>query len=893
MPGNSINIGGGGGSGFALGPPTNSFATIAARTAYGNDNADWLAAYDANPILYVQVTASGTSRFYRRWAGAWSELDVALVGRDGPKGDPASVNAGNVDPLILAYSGQIPGLTIPVSQIPPEVMLDNEFTAQRVLSLIGVTQVQFNDFFRGAVVTGTGTSRTIVVTQQDGSTITLRVPQAAAAGGGGGGGDPVSNAVFSDNGMSFTLTLDSGATVVANIPAILRNAGLTQSAVQALINAAEADDVSASDVASQISTALATYRTFASVSNKSADYTLVIADRGDTIRLTGGTARTFSAPASPPNGWWVRLLNTSTAVLTFDVGVTGRIEGHGQTVEIPASTSITVQYLGTSVWGIVANTAGEASDGGGSSSEPAELVVLAIGNQVVGSGTGSQTGASGVASQVLPAEYTDYDNTELIVYDPRNNTTTFIYVRNDWLSTQTDGNSPKLGASDQDEAGSRQWITWTPSTRTFGRSGQSANTADRNILRIVGVRLYDDGGAGGSGEIPDNSIAASKALAGTAAEKIAWRDRIGASTISFGNTLPALADVGEIHVRIISQDVADGLSFVDIADRDTVLTSADVGDVIMTIRFRDKTWVRVGNIITGRGDAIARANISALRDNVNSIRLELTALFDGLPDPPFPDNVGTAKQYVLNIPASGSASERATWEEPSREDTTARASAAEAKTLADANTAARWPGEVFVVPHEIPVDQEPFTMRVFLHTVGGSYPAGTKMRINASGRNGAYVTLSSENPAELAFDATQVRNLVSNPSGGLVGGLPRLHIADSSDNELAVISLRIPLIPRGKWRELSGASPYTVLLTDDEFIAWVNHTDDDVNYAIPITRNQLGTASKKFGAAQNQITSQHRWTGVNANLNVAGTELTIALGGQDADQWTFEGVEAR
>ncbi|MCY4431972.1 MAG: hypothetical protein OXC11_16495, partial [Rhodospirillales bacterium] len=36
------------------------------------------------------------------------------------------------------------------------------------------------------------------------------------------------------------------------------------------------------------------------------------------------------------------------------------------------------------------------------------------------------------------------------------------------------------------------------------------------------------------------------------------------------------------------------------------------GDVIMTIMFREKQWVRVGNIITGRGDATARAAIEAL-----------------------------------------------------------------------------------------------------------------------------------------------------------------------------------------------------------------------------------------------------------------------------------------
>ena len=142
----------------------------------------------------------------------------------------------------------------------------------------------------------------------------------------------------------------------------------------------------------------------------------------------------------------------------------------------------------------------------------AERVILAYSDQAIGTGTNGQTGASGVAGQVLPADYTDFDNTELVVYDPRNNTTTFLDIRNDWLTAQTDGNSPKIGAFDQDEAGSRQWLTWTPSTRTFGRGGQSA-TANQ-IIRIVGVRLYDDAGKRGlkgdkgdtGGPLPDGGI---------------------------------------------------------------------------------------------------------------------------------------------------------------------------------------------------------------------------------------------------------------------------------------------------------------------------------------------------------------------------------------------------
>ena len=658
-------------------------------------------------------------------------------------------------------------------------------------------------------------------------------------------------------------------------------------------------------------------------------------------------------------------------------------------MEIAAGDSVAVQYLGSSTWGVIVSAGGDGDGGGGAA--PAERVLLAFSDQAIGTNTDGQTGASGVASQALPADYTDFDNTELLVYDPRNNTTTFIRVRNDWLAVQTDGNAPKLGAFDQDEAGSRQWITWTPSTRTFGRGGQSATA--NNILRIVGVRLYDDGGAGGSGgEIADNSIAPAKAEADTDAEKRAWRDRLATAKVSIGTTLPAIADTGETEIVIMAQDVADGLSFVDIVDRATELTGADVGDVIMTIMFREKQWVRVGNVITGRGDATARAAIEALMLRVaanEQLTSDIDRIVDGVtwanapaadaqfavftPDSdvgqkisltdrtaldPATDIPGNTQwNTVLNpIPADSEilariatglppvdfqmaigASSRpihsyelrasdATWDYYGsggvgsagvagaiqkrverfhtawHGDLAGRALVPiqAVREIADANTAARWPGEVFVIPHEIPADQGPFTLRAFLHVAEGSYPTGAKMRINASGRNGAYVTLSSDSPAELAFDAIQVRNLTQNARDGLVGGLPRLQIAANDNTELAVIPLRIPAIPRGKWRQLAGASPYTVLLTDDEFMIEATHTTGGVARTLRriIPRLVMTQAAKVeiIAEAAPQTGNLNNWAGVSYLINAAGTELTVAnVGNNDsvAGSYPITAVYAR
>ena len=51
-----------------------------------------------------------------------------------------------------------------------------------------------------------------------------------------------------------------------------------------------------------------------------------------------------------------------------------------------------------------------------------------------------------------------------------------------------------------------------------------------------------------------------------------------------------------------------------------------------------------------------------------------------------------------------------------------------------ANTNARWEGSAYTVPHEIPTDQTAFTLRAFLDRADGTFPAGARMRINASGR---------------------------------------------------------------------------------------------------------------------------------------------------------------
>ena len=95
------------------------------------------------------------------------------------------------------------------------------------------------------------------------------------------------------------------------------------------------------------------------VKNRTANYSLVDGDEGDTIRLTGATARTFTLPdidgTDVELGWQAVIVNASTAVLTLD-GNGADTVGGAATVAIPAGHALKVQAVTTSAWAIIADT---------------------------------------------------------------------------------------------------------------------------------------------------------------------------------------------------------------------------------------------------------------------------------------------------------------------------------------------------------------------------------------------------------------------------------------------------------------------------------------------------------------------------------------------------------
>ena len=124
---------------------------------------------------------------------------------------------------------------------------------------------------------------------------------------------------------------------------------------------------------------------------------------------------------------------------------------------------------------------------------------------------------------------------------------------------------------------------------------------------------------GAATTIADNSIAPIKAQAGTAAQQKAWRDRLDASKIDIGNTLPlsTAANIGDVH--IFARPVASGLSWRDISAPSTVITSAQAGDVAA---YFSTGWTRVGNIV-GTGQNLLLDNpaspIAASASNANNV----------------------------------------------------------------------------------------------------------------------------------------------------------------------------------------------------------------------------------------------------------------------------------
>ena len=87
--------------------------------------------------------------------------------------------------------------------------------------------------------------------------------------------------------------------------------------------------------------------------------------------------------------------------------------------------------------------------------------------------------------------------------------------------------------------------------------------------------------------------------------------------MSSGASLPAIAETNVSDVYIFTKAVASRLIWVDISNPNTLLTSAEAGDIGLFITsVLVSGWVRVGNIVTG--DARILSRLTALDERVDT-----------------------------------------------------------------------------------------------------------------------------------------------------------------------------------------------------------------------------------------------------------------------------------
>ena len=101
---------------------------------------------------------------------------------------------------------------------------------------------------------------------------------------------------------------------------------------------------------------------------------------------------------------------------------------------------------------------------------------------------------------------------------------------------------------------------------------------------------------------------------------------------------------------------------------------------------------------------------------------------------------------------------------------------------------------------------------------------------------------------------------------------------------------------RTGWRVLSGASPYTVLATDNEFmVAMSEESAPNVRWLIPVPRALLSTTARTIAINSDNTTDLMDAVGITFTLNAAGTSLTTVYWQESGGSgtWTIHEVLAR
>ena len=209
----------------------------------------------------------------------------------------------------------------------------------------------------------------------------------------------------------------------------------------------------------------------------------------------------------------------------------------------------------------------------------------------------------------------------------------------------------------------------------------------------------------------------------------------------------------------------------------------------------------------------------------------------------------------------------------------------------------QWPGQVYV-DQGIPLSGAAVTLRVRLVTRDGQYPVGARGRIEIAGQTGAAASLAGDITHPLI--ATASRNLVNNHAAeGYAEAFLSIVPSDSLD-VLQRFPIRVPIVNDGKWRTLTGASPYILRRTDEEIIVWAAHnasgggfTSAPVLFPVKLTRGILTNAEQRFIVEANPPDPLNNWCAIGATLASTGTQLTLRVIGNDIIGYTIHRVQAR
>ena len=344
---------------------------------------------------------------------------------------------------------------------------------------------------------------------------------------------------------------------------------------------------------------------------------------GNTYRLTGSNARTFFLPAasgaSPvPDGWEFVAVNDSSADLTITPDGADRIDGNAA-LKVPNGDAVRMQKIAAGQWQVIADTAKGSSSTGTTPVVGGGFDTEELGSANIDVTTAWQFVKTGITSP------TKEESKWLLVNFSRGGTTD---VSGEWFWVDVED---LLGLT-QVAVGTAKSTSNSLIFREAMGGGNDAYLgigADREIFLTTPVASASGDPtpftvrklvAGEAAQLEDNSIPAAKAEANTEALRKAWRERLGSSRISAGNTLPEVDNANLGDVALMTEDVENGLSFVDVSDPSTVLDSAKATDFMQLIQLRAKTWVRFGNIFEGHRAMAAAAAANVLSEaNKNQI----------------------------------------------------------------------------------------------------------------------------------------------------------------------------------------------------------------------------------------------------------------------------------